>query len=726
LGRLLGDEPSGQYLVTKSTLSPEEHAELQSLAAEAHNRFRNELEDAIARLRKLLGRGDPLRIAAMIQFFNLFGAWGSYYEPTHQGSEPKVELVCGLLVSQPPAQDVDGPTTAEIQEIFTTVEAISELLFLVNVSRSAPGAGQAEMLRFMGAMHWMYMRGPSYGAHGEELARSLYEPHDDWLLREYGFSFQDMVSVGHAVEALVNERMNHVLDRGREFAGGIVAGLRKPDVRSQLPTGFLNWARTKAGRDQVVAKAMFYALEVGSREALTFSVDELSERMPSVPREKIDSVLKELSLSVGGLEPARYRGLFDESPFVSHPFMEFAGRYLLVIPGMLLRDTVDVLEDRFMEGRGGFSRARALVLDRLAVEYLAKLLPGGLVLFEDIAFVVEGKGTGLSVQGHRGDTIRLSRDIARAVEEAWRQGVRAREYLLRDQEAVFRRPDGGVVRLPARSVREVWIVNPTLHELAGHAPQLARLRSLGLFAEGELPWSVFINDLRVISETSSNPAVFLHYLVWRNRLPLGERIMAIDEIDIWASYLLGERFGMLADATPGMMVTMGNSSTDFDDYYNGMLGHGPKRVPPQKFLEEPVTSFVERMSAERPPGWREAAGVCLDLSIPELGAVCIESKNVANASQRLNARVVVPIGRVALIGLPPRSEVESTSALDIGEAVLIIYCRNHNGTTEIAWAHYAGKVSFELSDFEKAVFNSPKASPFASVRAQGRGRSGPR
>ncbi len=159
LGRLLGDEPSGQYLVTKSSLSPEEHAELQSLAAEAHHRFRGELEDAIAKLRQLLERGDPLRIAAMIQFFNLFGPWGSYYEPTHQGSEPKVELVCGLLVSQPSARDVDGPTTAEIQEIFTTVEAISELVFLVNVSRAAPGAGQADMLRYMGAMHWICMCG---------------------------------------------------------------------------------------------------------------------------------------------------------------------------------------------------------------------------------------------------------------------------------------------------------------------------------------------------------------------------------------------------------------------------------------------------------------------------------------------------------------------------------------------------------------------------------------
>ena len=63
---------------------------------------------------------------------------------------------------------------------------------------------------------------------------------------------------------------------------------------------------------------------------------------------------------------------------------------------------------------------------------------------------------------------------------------------------------------------------------------------------------------------------------------------------------------------------VGNSITDFDAYYAGVVGDGPKRPKPRKFLEEPVTGFVERMARERPPGWRDAAGVCLDLSIPEL------------------------------------------------------------------------------------------------------------
>jgi hypothetical protein len=237
--------------------------------------------------------------------------------------------------------------------------------------------------------------------------------------------------------------------------------------------------------------------------------------------------------------------------------------------------------------------------------------------------LVEGKASPVSVQALRGDTVRLGRDMRDAVEVAWTQGARARAYILGEGDTVFFDEDGGeMVTIPAGSIEDVYIVNPTLHELGGHATQLPKLRSLGLFPTGEFPWSVFVNDLRVISETCENAAVFLHYLVWRNRLPLGDEVTVTDELDLWGSYLLNERFGMLAEEGT---VSIANSTTDFDAYYDGQMGRGPKRPPPRKFLDEPVRGFVERMATERPPAWRTAAGVCLDLSIPELAAVCHET-----------------------------------------------------------------------------------------------------
>ncbi len=324
-------------------------------------------------------------------------------------------------------------------------------------------------------------------------------------------------------------------------------------------------------------------------------------------------------------------------------------------------------------------------------------------MFEDMAIVIEGKGSALSFQAHRGDIKRLKSEIKEAVEEAWRQGARARDFILGGADAVFQDSHGSEVRIPAGSISEVLIVNPTLHELAGHAPQIGRLRALGLFPEGEVPWSVFINNLRVIAETSGNAAVFLHYIRWRGRLPLGERVIVSDEIDLWGCFLNSERFGMLADSGKWLV---GNSTTDFDAYYDGLLGRGPKRARPKKFLREPVKSFVERMAADRPRGWRDAAGVCLDLSIPELALVSVRAADVARHASRSGRRVLAQTGRVAVVGFP-RGSADSTVMSDAescGSATLVLYCREgRSRQAAIVWAKYAKDVTHELSDFEMAA-----------------------
>ncbi len=337
--------------------------------------------------------------------------------------------------------------------------------------------------------------------------------------------------------------------------------------------------------------------------------------------------------------------------------------------------------------------------------------------------VVEGKGSKISVQGQRGDPTRLLRDIQNAVEDAWRQGSRARDYLLRAGDTVFTDEHGTeVLRIPSGRVREVIIVNPTLHELAGFAQQLPRLRALGLFAAGEYPWSVFINDLRVIAETCENAAVFLHYLVWRNRLPLGDRITVSDEIDLWGSYLFGERFTGLQGG--GRMI-IGNASTDFDAYYDGLAGRGPEREPPRKFLPDSIRTFVSRLAATRPPGWREATGVCLDLSIPELAFVDVKLGELASEAPTTGP-VSLVAGRVLLLGL--RRRMNASEALMLydpgeGDPTFAVACRlGSAGEPEIAWAQYRKAFTFDLSDFEEQAFEAAASATSASPATKGRRR----
>jgi hypothetical protein len=711
LSKLLRDERQGEHVVTSSGLTDAEHEELERLAPEANQSARAELEAALDALRLHLASWDPLQVVAAVQFSKGWAPWGAYYEPTERGGEHYAELVGGLLSTHLPHAERAELTYEGVEALFAELEHIMEVVLLVNLSRRPGDGGMEEAtLKFLGAMRWMMLRGDSYASHGIELARSLYEPHADWWVQRYGFSFDELMRVAEAAIELVQARVNALMQESATAGRSLVREYLREHASAGRPS------TEEVSNLEAVAMFEIFIDHIGS--AMSVTASELSAAFPDVPEETATRVLREFSVSLGTLPLSAYTGLFDVNPLRDRPFLEVDGRYIFVSPG-LLRDPLDVLEPRLLAGQPGYPASRARTLDRLAVEYLGRMLPGarcfthlfyenaeldGLVLFEDVAIVVEGKASSLSVQALRGDTVRLARDIRDAVEDAWTQGARARSFILGDGDSVFRDEDGNqVLAIPAGSITDVYIVNPTLHELGGQAPQLPRLRSLGLFPQDEFPWSVFINDLRVIAETCENAAVFLHYLVWRNRLPLGDRVMVGDELDLWGSYLLAERFGMLAGDGE---VTIANSTTDFDAYYDGLAGRGPRQSAPRKFLEEPVRSFVDRMAQLRPQGWREAAGACLDLSIPELAVVSKLAPEVAREAAGSSAVSWRQIGRIALVALPPGTDAPSAAdvASEMEDPTFVLYVTlapKSKRRATVVWAANVRPVSFELSDFEQ-------------------------
>ena len=718
VGKAFAHEHVGMDLHSTSALNDDERAELRALAPAAVAAYEHEMQEVTDRLRELVAQGHPFHVLSSTVMANLMAAPGSYYEPTHHGFESFVELVGGLLLTQPPSAAREPASAEVLSAIQEQMARLQDLIVLRNLAAQHDEAHETGGLRFSGVLQWTTVRGTSFEHHGADLARAVYGPFDDWCLKRYGFTAEDVLRVGAAADRWSTDRVNELLQEAHAFADRIGEKMSDTALRDALSAEELSRLDAPGMAESLGLQAFTEILSEGIGDASAFSVDDLVG--DHLPRERVGAVLSELSLSVGGLEPSEYRGLFDRSPLVERPFVEFEERYLLPIPGMVLRDTLGLLETRLVNGGPrSFSMSRAKTLDALAVDYLVALLPGGqgfvnlfyegteldgLVIFERTAFVVEGKGTPLSVAAERGDLERLRRDIGRAVEEAWTQGKRARDYLLREGAPAVFVDDSGteLVRLEPGQIDDVVIVNPTVHELAGHASQLPRLRHLGLFADGEYPWSVFINDLRVIAETADNAAVFLHYLIWRARLPLGEQVTATDELDLWASYLLSERFGSLA---AGGHYIVGNSTTDFDAYYNGLLGNGPPAPKPRKMLKEPVKSFVDRMANERPPGWRSAAGTCLDLSIAEMAYVCGRAPAICDTAQEHRRTGFEEVGRVRLVGVPRGDALEQVIA-DAegasGDATFHIYMQAaDDGAPQVIAATTVRPVTFELSDYEK-------------------------
>jgi hypothetical protein len=135
------------------------------------------------------------------------------------------------------------------------------------------------------------------------------------------------------------------------------------------------------------------------------------------------------------------------------------------------------------------------------------------------------------------------------------------------------------------------------------------------------------------------------------------------------------------------------------------MDRGPKREAPSKFLEEPARSFVGRMATERPPDWRKAAGVLLDLSIPELAFVCVRSKTAGQMATARDQFVELDFGRGVLIGVPAHADQDTVLAYAAeasSEASFFVYAKESGSKDgSIVWANYGARITFELSELER-------------------------
>jgi hypothetical protein len=234
MSRLVRDEYVGDQLLSRSGLSDEEHAELKSLTEGAHASFRQEMVEATSRLRALLSEGDPLYTLSIIQVSNMITGWGTYYEPTHHGLESKVELVAGLLLTQPLPAESTPVSDKAMQSIHDELDRLVQLSLLRNLTAPKNEDVVVAELKLMSTVNWMTLRGTSYAHHGADLAIALYRPFDGWCLERYGFTIDDVLHVGEAVQALLTGRMNNLRGEALDFTERVQTQVSSPAARDKL------------------------------------------------------------------------------------------------------------------------------------------------------------------------------------------------------------------------------------------------------------------------------------------------------------------------------------------------------------------------------------------------------------------------------------------------------------------------------------------------------------
>jgi hypothetical protein len=247
------------------------------------------------------------------------------------------------------------------------------------------------------------------------------------------------------------------------------------------------------------------------------------------------------------------------------------------------------------------------------------------VVWGPFLLLIEAKAKQFRLAGQLGDVGRLRTDLKRNVEEAFDQGLRARQYIETTELAVFKeRETNRQLALTKLRFRRVYLLTVSLHGLATLTTRLAALEPLGLFKGNEYPFAISEGDLEILAELCPGPDVFLHYVEKRIALHRVSPEVSADEVDLLGAYL-DTRFvsGQLWDHPNRGMA--GFSLDGYSDKIDRWARHRWAGIgePPEIQLAVPegIRAVLARLRAQPEDDARWIAFCLLELPLPALKAL---------------------------------------------------------------------------------------------------------
>jgi hypothetical protein len=205
-------------------------------------------------------------------------------------------------------------------------------------------------------------------------------------------------------------------------------------------------------------------------------------------------------------------------------------------------------------------------------------------------------------------------DLEKLVADAHSQALKARRYISTAGSPRFVAEDGTAVTIDKSRFDRIFLVTVTLEPLDPFTPVLHRVADLGIFEEEDLPWAIYLLDLRVISELIEYPAQLIHYLDRRLRLHEAKDVEADDELD-WFGHYMHEGLSLEdLQAWPGDKMQLLTYTTDMDDYFLHQAGERATPAPkPAQPIPKKLRQVIEEVEREKGEGYVDVVCRLLDM-----------------------------------------------------------------------------------------------------------------
>ena len=639
---------------------------------EAMSRDARATVEAIAELARPF---DPFHVLTVVRILELAHDPNTFRESTHEGSVASVELISLIVAasvgSGATLPDKDTPLLAAAVEIVN----LASFLFRLEAARNFIAMTVADSPLGMVASgargKEIHFRNPTHDHIAREMLAGLFGSAEveQVCLDKLGFTVRDACDVFDAIERI-----------GEGAFALYVAG--RAEMEQNRPVFLVRIGRrlrrliSKAtAGDEDAQNQQFAALIAEVADASAFDVVELANEA-DLGIDTVRAVVDCFAYSDTSGDPneAALQFFESQSPMRTRPLLP-SGEGRTVLPHGVngihcIRERIETaLKPAANSGVDSerwhtYSDYRAEYLEQRSVELLARLLSAtdvhrniryfvpaentdetaagpksytifgeadALLLVDDIAIVVEAKAGSLRPDARSGDPTLLRQDLTRLITHATKQAKRLRQRISADGGLRLRDDTW----LDLSYVREVHLVAVTLEDTSGIVTATSDLIDYGLLSNDAVPWTVSLQDLRVISEIVQRPSEFVLYLRRRTEPDTTRFNYSMDELDLFMEFLTtglyvepdperrAAELPLFAEADESARERYARQAPrflfsrtdDLDAWY--LSQYGRREAPAEKPalpIDPGVAQVVDHMASHRLPGWLSIGSTLLSYS----------------------------------------------------------------------------------------------------------------
>jgi len=500
-----------------------------------------------------------------------------------------LDYVVSLVTSLDYLNINDDCNDENLDSLKNNIEELHQQVIHYHMITSVDENKSPDKMRFLQSVNNLFVKGDSYPEHKIELCKNLFSKYDDLLIKAYNINalnlIEELVRVANYPLSnfdIQTKYMSEMKNAHEEYK----KNYERAKKNNELDTFLEDFKKSEA-----LKQTQENIQKINDETNISFNDSIFKIHKTSLPTE----ILEQLSISIG--ENIIFQeGKIDYFPInnsqiYEKPLVKIDDMFYCFNSPNLFYNLQLIIENLILnlipENKRSkqYANKKGEFLEDKSIEFFQKLLPksktyknlkynkddevDGIIIYDNRVFIIEAKSNKFSLGAKKGSIGSIKSDTKKIIEKAYQQSIRAKEYILSKDSVEFKNHKKEVVlTIDSTKISNIYMINTTLEALGNITSNLNSLDRFGFIKGKDWIWSVYLNDLQIISEIIDSPTEFILYLERRIRLNDYHQIHTMEEIDIFGYFLHnGLYFDDIDFPKDNYMMQVVGFSQELDEYY---------------------------------------------------------------------------------------------------------------------------------------------------------------